>query len=301
MKRSNSQQHLYVNSNNPTRNVKSLSTNNIHNNNSKTNPLQTSNKDKLQISMPKNVNQFRQLLNSPLLKETDIDWILRLRSYKKNTNRVQLTSVLYPPNFYEIDLAKYKKKLKHDKTLHNKNLKCNYMNYSHIIKHRNDNLCNSQFIYETSLRNNIHQNSISSYNDKTPWKCLSISPNASHNKFFGTFLPPVLNSSKHNIRKLADMISHPIKKQNETVVKLSDGQNIKQRVYRYDNEQTLRSPSEHYPSSKYKDKYSIKNLNLLRNTLNSTNTNYSSFIRWQCILREYNNNNKTKTNSVINT
>ena len=68
MKRSNSQQHLYVNNNNPTRNVKSLSTNNIHDNNSKTNPLQTSNKDNLQISMPKNVNQFHQLLNSPLFK-----------------------------------------------------------------------------------------------------------------------------------------------------------------------------------------------------------------------------------------
>lgn len=249
------------------------------------------------ISMPKNVNQFRQLLNSPLMKETDIDWILRLRSYKRNVNAMQITSGMFPPNFYEIDLAKYKKKIKHDRTLHNTtNLKCNYVNYSHIIKHRNDNLCNSQFLYETSLRNNVHHNSINSYSDKTPWRCLSISPNASHNKFFGTFLPPMLNSSKHNIRKLSDMISHPILHQPKTNVKLSDGQNIKQKIYNYDIEHTLRSPSEHYPSSPYKDKYNIKNLNLLRNTLNNINTNYSSFIQWQSVLREYN----TKQNIVNN-
>ena len=106
-------------------------------------------------------------------------------------------------------------------------------------------------------------------------------------KFFGTYLPPMLKNSKSNLEKLSTMIAHPLLK-SKSVVNLSSGETIKQNKVNYDFNLSLRSPSEHFPSTRYSNNYNIKNINVLRTTFD--NLHSPSFSHWQGDLREYNRN-----------
>ena len=239
------------------------------------------------MKVPKNINIFRQLLNSPVIKGSDIDWILRLRNYKKDNKKVK-TPNYTSPRFYDEDLQKYKEKIEHDKKIYkNKvNLKCNLERYSHILNNRTGHpLNNSTFLYETTLRlrNNIKSNDL----NQTPWRTLSVSPSESNIKFFGTYLPPMLKNSKSNLEKISTMIAHPLLK-SKSVVNLSSGETIKENKVNYDFNLSLRSPSEHFPSTRYSNNYNIKNINVLRTTFE--NLHSPSFSHWQGDLREYNRN-----------
>ena len=61
------------------------------------------------IDIPKNVNLYRQLLKKPEMKESDIDWILKLRKYAKITPKKTIN--YSSPAFYYEDLEKYKKRI----------------------------------------------------------------------------------------------------------------------------------------------------------------------------------------------
>ena len=62
----------------------------------------------------------------------------------------------------------------------------------------------------------------------------------------------------------------------------------KQNKVNYDFNLSLRSPSEHFPSTRYSNNYNIKNINVLRTTFE--NLHSPSFSHWQGDLREYNRN-----------
>lgn len=225
------------------------------------------------IDIPKNVNLYRQLLKKPEMKESDIDWILKLRKYAKITPKKTIN--YSSPAFYYEDLEKYKKRIENDKRISRSNLKCNIQRFAHIVYNKAGiPLNNSQFLYETTLRFDKQQNH---------WRTLSMSPSESQTKFFGTYLPPVCKNSKSNMERITKMISHPTVR-NRKIINYN-GEKIKQNVVDYDFNTTLRSPSEHFPSSRYSDEYTVKNINVLRTTLEDLHS--PSFSRWTGELRDY--------------
>ena len=231
--------------------------------------------------LPKNFSEYRHVISSPEMKGADVSWILKLRGYNK-TSKDKKNINFSPPKFYEEDLEKYKEKVKKERRVIKNFPKGNLTPLYHIIK-RNSNtpLNNSQFLFETTLRFDKKE---SHNKNHRPWYNCIPSPSQTQQRFFETFLPPLLKTSKQALRKMQNYISHPVER--KTISKsLSTGKLVEQRISTYEMNKTLRYPSEHFPSSIYKNESPRKNYNEVKHIFDNTHSN--DFIQWQGELREY--------------
>ena len=227
-----------------------------------------------EFNLPKNVNEYRHVIEQYSSQESDLEWILMLRRHQP-IKTIQKEINANPPNFYNKDYEKYRAKTETDNNMRKNKMKINLGTYKHIIKRPY--LNSSMFNFETTLRTNS--------NLSRNWKSLNFS---SKNNLFDTYLPPLLTQSKENLTKLGDFVSRPLI-QIDTKVTVN-GNEIRQRKFEPSTERTSRSPFEHFISNKYNDRYSIKNVNAIKHIMNSENSNINTL--WETNLREYQKSSK---------
>ena len=227
-----------------------------------------------EFNLPKNVNEYRHVIEQYSSQESDLEWILMLRRHQP-IKTIQKEINANPPNFYNKDYEKYRAKTETDNNIRKNKMKINLGTYKHIIKRPY--LNSSMFNFETTLRTNSNLSS--------NWKSLNFS---SKNNLFDTYLPPLLTQSKENLTKLGDFVSRPLI-QIDTKVTVN-GNEIRQRKFEPSTERTSRSPFEHFISNKYNDRYSIKNVNAIKHIMNSENSNINTL--WETKLREYQKSSK---------
>ena len=227
-----------------------------------------------EFNLPKNVNEYRHVIEQYSSQESDLEWILMLRRHQP-IKAIQKEINANPPNFYNKDYEKYRAKTETDNNIRKNKMKINLGTYKHIIKRPY--LNSSMFNFETTLRTNS--------NLSRNWKLLNFS---SKNNLFDTYLPPLLTQSKENLTKLGDFVSRPLI-QIDTKVTVN-GNEIRQRKFEPSTERTSRSPFEHFISNKYNDRYSIKNVNAIKHIMNSENSNINTL--WEAKLREYQKSSK---------
>ena len=227
-----------------------------------------------EFNLPKNVNEYRHVIEQYSSQESDLEWILMLRRHQP-IKTIQKEINANPPNFYNKDYEKYRAKTETDNNIRKNKMKINLATFKHIIKRPY--LNSSMFNFETTLRTNS--------NLSRNWKSLNFS---SKNNLFDTYLPPLLTQSKENLTKLGDFVSRPLI-QIDTKVTVN-GNEIRQRKFEPSTERTSRSPFEHFISNKYNDRYSIKNVNAIKHIMNSENSNINTL--WETKLREYQKSSK---------
>jgi len=203
-----------------------------------------------------NANDYQYLYKDIRNTRFVVLWVKYLRNFPYNPGPVQHLGV-NAPSFYEEDLESFRKK---------KNFK------QRILK------------------------KIEKSNDGTnKWKNLNMS-NEIKNKRYNEFLPHIIhrndrylqneNKSNDNYDTMSkkSRYLHPFK-YNYRNVSMDDGNIIKQKYIKYDDEKTLKSPSLLFSSNKYIDKCDIKNFNNVKDYLNMANA--FDFVKWQSKLRTY--------------
>ena len=248
-------------------------------------------------SFPKNVNEFRHIIDDIKCGRADVEFMLELRRHKKSDNNLDKVHA-NEPSFYHNDLSKYKNKniLKPEEK---KMLQVNIGQYKYILSDRTKYAINdSTFKYEVRLRteppslsksvdiknseNNKNsdnaQNKKSSFINIKKWDNTNI---PKHANLFNTLLPPILPQSKEIFAKNENRIGRPI------IVRRKDayinGIKIKSRIFDYNSVIALRYPSEHFPNSRYFNDYGVGNLgeisHLLKDDNRTMSNNWYSFLR----------------------
>ena len=235
------------------------------------------------FGVPKNVNEYRHIIEIRSTQGSDVEYMLGLRHYNK-INRIEKNISTNAPSFYERDLEKYRKKniLKYfDRQL----LKTNIATFEHILDHPAGLPANNIiFRYETTIRNEKEDEKKNNKNKRffnpNPWNSTSFP----HTKnLFDTFLPPILPNSKNIFDKIKDRCGRPIIQINGKYD--LNGEKLRQRKFELSNNVTLRSPSEHLPSSRYNNDFGTRNMGEISYLLNYDNINSTSL--WGTNLRDY--------------
>ena len=235
------------------------------------------------FGVPKNVNEYRHIIEIRSTQGSDVEYMLGLRHYNK-INRIEKNISTNAPSFYDRDLEKYRKKniLKYfDRQL----LKTNIATFEHILDHPAGLPANNIiFRYETTIRNEKEDEKKNNKNKRffnpNPWNSTSFP----HTKnLFDTFLPPILPNSKNIFDKIKDRCGRPIIQINGKYD--LNGEKLRQRKFELSNNVTLRSPSEHLPSSRYNNDFGTRNMGEISYLLNYDNINSTSL--WGTNLRDY--------------
>jgi len=248
-------------------------------------------------SFPKNVNEFRHIIDDIKSGRADVEFMLELRHHKKSNNNLDKVHA-NEPSFYHNDLSKYKNKILL-KPEEKKMLQVNLAQYKHMLSDRAKYSINdSTFKYEVRLRTeppylsksmdlkNIenNKNSDNTQNKKSSvikikkWDNTNIPKDAN---LFNSLLPPILPQSKEIFAKNENRIGRPI------IIKRKDayinGIKIKSRIYDYNSVIALRYPSEHFPNSRYFNDYGVGNLGEISHLLKEDNRTMSN--NWYSYLR----------------
>ena len=248
-------------------------------------------------AFPKNVNEFRHIIEDIKCGRADVEFMLELRRHKKRDNNLDKVHA-NEPSFYQNDLSKYKNK-NIIKPEEKKMLQVNIGQYKYILSDRTKYAINdSTFKYEVRLRteppslsksvdiknseNNKNsdnvQNKKSSFINIKKWDNTNI---PKHVNLFNSLLPPILPQSKEIFAKNENRIGRPI------IVRRKDayinGIKIKSRIFDYNSVIALRYPSEHFPNSRYFNDYGVGNLgeisHLLKYDNRTMSNNWYSFLR----------------------
>lgn len=220
--------------------------------------IQPKNNKKTEKKLFNNANDYQFLYKDIRNTRFVVLWVKYLRNIPYCPGPVQHLGGS-APSFYEEDLESFRKRF------HSKKKKLNKIN---LIK-----------------------------NESSKWKNLSIS-NEIKNKRYNEFLPHIIprndkflknekqpNDENYNEKENnKSRYLHPFK-YNYRNVTMDDGNIIKQRYIKYDDEITLKSPSLLFSSNKYNDKCNIKNYNNVKEYLNMANA--PDLIKWQTKLRSY--------------
>ena len=235
---------------------------------------------------PKNVNEFRHIMDDVNCCVPDIEYMLELRRHK-NIPNIEKNISSIGPGFYEDDLQKYKKKLlkQYDQ---NKLLKTNIGKFRHIFGDRTKYaINNSLYNFEVNLRDPIFYNKSKSVSPKIinntknkNWNSTLIPKEKS---LFDTLLPPITTKAREIFSKIENKIGRPIIKINKDGY--INGEKVKKRVFEFNNNLALRYPSDHFPSSKYSNDYGIQNIGSIKHLLNDDNRTMTSF--WCTNLRGF--------------
>ena len=239
---------------------------------------------------PKNANEFKHIMDDINCGVPDIEYMLQLRRHKKIAN-INKNITANSPSFYEDDLQKYKKRIT-KKGEEYQLLKTNIGRFRQIFSDRSKYAINdTQYKFEVSLRPDtlINQRSIIRNQEIKDPKKIVISNKKSWNppiiprskSLFDTMLPPVLSRSKEIFSRLDDKIGRPLIKVNKEGY--INGEKVRRRVFEYNKNIALRYPSEHFPSSKYKNDYGSQNISSIKHLLDFDNRTMTS--SWSTYLR----------------
>jgi len=248
-------------------------------------------------AFPKNVNEFRHIIDDIKCGRADVEFMLELRRHKKIDNN-QEKAHANEPSFYQNDLSKYKNKtlLKPEEK---KMLQVNLGQYKYLLSDRTKYAINNPtFKYEVRLRteppylsksvdiknseNNKNSDNAqikkSAFINIKKWDNTNI---PKHTNLFNSLLPPILPQSKEIFAKNENRIGRPI------IVKRKDayinGIKIKSRIFDYNSVIALRFPSEHFPNSRYFNDYGVGNLGEISHLLKDDNRTMSN--NWYSYLR----------------
>jgi len=237
---------------------------------------------------PKNVNEFRHIMDDVNCCRADIEFMLELRRQKKILSKEKHSSI-GEPQFYQDDLEKYKTKMV-KKPEEKKLFKTNIGLFRQIFSNRASYAINNPtYKYEVCLRTepNITSKSLgkkdgedkkATSRNRAPWNSTTI---PKEKTLFDTLLPPVLQPSKELFSKYDNKIGRPviqIKKDG-----FIEGKKIYGRIFDYNKTLAKRYPSEHFPSSKYINDYGIQNIGTIRHLLDDDNRTMTSY--WSTYLR----------------
>ena len=236
---------------------------------------------------PKNVNEFRHIMDDVNCCRADIEFMLELRRPKKFLS-ADKNSPLGEPQFYQDDLNKYKNK-NTQKWDEKKLLQTNIGTFRQIFANRAKYaINNSTYRYEVGLR--TEPNKISKTVGKkegedkkiafrnNPWNSTTI---PRERTLLDKLLPPVLNPSKENFSKFENKVGRPvIKIKKDGYI---NGNKVYSRIFDYNKSLVNRFPSDHYPSSIYRNDYGTQNIEAIRHLLDSDNRTMTSY--WSTYLR----------------
>ena len=238
---------------------------------------------------PKNVNEFRHIMDDVNCCRADIEFMLVLRRPRKSLSKDK-NSTLAEPQFYQDDLTKYRNKLT-KKSEEKKILQTNIGTFRQIFSNRASYAINNPtYRYEVCLRTepNVQSKTIEkkkddedkkvSWKPKVPWNSTTI---PREKTLFDTLLPPVLQPSKELFSKFDNKIGRPviqIKKDGYI-----EGKKVYGRIFEYNRNLAKRFPSDHYPSSKYINDYGTQNINAIQHLLDDDNRTMTSY--WSTYLR----------------
>lgn len=233
---------------------------------------------------PKNVNEFRHIMDDVNCCRADIEFMLELRRPKKFLS-VDKSSPLGEPQFYQEDLNKYKTKIA-KKMDEKRLLKTNIGTFHQIFSNRAKYAINdSTYRYEVGLRtepNKVFKNAKKedkkSYSNTIPWNSTTIPRETS---LLDKLLPPILNPSRAIFSKYDNKIGRPIIKMKKDGY--INGAKVYSRIFDYNKSLSNRFPSEHFPSSKYSNDYGTQNIEAIRHLLDSDNRTMTSY--WSSYLR----------------
>ena len=235
------------------------------------------------IKFPKNVNEYKHIIDDLSSGVSNIEYVLQLRR-SKDIQNISKEITANSPSFYDTDSKKYK--TRYTKKLDEKEfMKTNLGTFGYMLSDKAKYAINeTQYKFETTLRTNLFNNTqrfSKNYSQKTPLRWDNTIIPRSRN-LFNNILPPILDKSKEIFNKYGKQIGRPI----ITIYKdgYINGKKIKSRVFDYNKNIALRYPSEHYPSSKYQNEYGIQNINSIRHLLDYDNKTMTSF--WSTNLRD---------------
>ena len=197
--------------------------------------------DHKSTKFPKNVNEFKHIMDDLSSGVSNIEYVLQLRRNKDMQN-ISKEITGNSPSFYDTDSKKYK--TRYTKKLDEKEfLKTNLGIFGYMLSDKANYAINeTQYKFETTLRTNLFNTQKFSRNvsQKTPTRWDNTIIPRSRN-LFNNILPPVLDRSKEIFNKYGKQIGRPI----ITVYKdgYINGKKIKSRVFDYNKNIALRYPS----------------------------------------------------------
>lgn len=236
---------------------------------------------------PKNVNEFRHIMDDINCCRADIEFMLELRRPKKFQSKDKSSSIGEPP-FYRDDLTKYKTRFI-PKLEEKKLLQTNIGIFRQIFSNRaHYAINNSTYRYEVGLRTEpsrliksvgkVEDNKKNLTRNTNPWNSTTIPPQKT---LLDKLLPPLLPPSKELFAKYDNKIGRPVIKIKKDG--FINGNKIQGRIFDYNHSLALRFPSEHFPSSKYINDYGTQNIVAIKHLLDNDNRTMSS--NWSTYLR----------------
>lgn len=253
--------------------------------------------------LPKNVSEYRHLMNLNYIGESDVKWVLDLRKNK----RVDMADLKLkngePPNFYNDDLSKHKSKIQ--KCINEQmSLTQNFFNkfslndsayykernnnfdIDHLLRRRPDSVYDSNIInFEVSLRD--YRISKKSELNSPKWK--DIGYKTSSNFVFSDKYPIISKEAHEIFNKTNSFQMKPVRKELKKD-KYNDKEIIKRRIT-FEKDSTGAFLGEHFslsPAEPTNDPLSVKykgsNLQSIRHILDDRGKLQSSIL-WELNLR----------------
>lgn len=249
-------------------------------------------------NLPKNINDYKHILDDNVSSKTNVKFVLGLRHQPKENKKLK-NLIFTPPSFYNDDLNKYQKRLLLKEKINL--LSTNFAEIKFLLSDKTKCPINSsQLEYPISLRKNEadEDDIINKIKMKNKKKKLKLKFNFSDDKIqwdstnfpkgknlFDTLLPPLLDTSKNTLRQIQDKVSRPLIQVNKEGY--VGGRKIRSRIFNYNNTFTLRYPGDSYPNSKYENDFGYSNYADIRHLFRSNsgdNTNTTS--NWITYLRQ---------------
>lgn len=165
--------------------------------------------------VPKNVNQYRHIIET-MNRDSDVEWIIELRSHLKMPQVYKHTIHTFPPKFYDQDFQEYKNKTAKDILEKNKNphtLKRNLGEYEHLINKIGMPANSIQFGFDSTLRTLKEKDKYSFFNEN-PWKPLNMSPKKD---ILNTVLAPTSRQGIENLKKISDYVIRPYERVGDVI------------------------------------------------------------------------------------
>lgn len=159
--------------------------------------------------LPKNVNEYRHIIDTVLSRDSDVEWVLSLKSYMKFGEYSPLRErPIQQPPFYDEDFQRYKTKVDEDlssKKLNKLRLMGNSRDFEHVMNNRLNMPANpSQLGFDSTLRKFTPFES--THGPNVEWKTLAKSPKKN---LLDKYLPPLKASSLKNLSKMGEYVCRP--------------------------------------------------------------------------------------------
>ena len=257
------------------------------------NTLKTSITFSSPTKIPKNVNEYKHLLETRYLAQGDLDWTLDLRLYDKQLKPISTYRELktISPSFYDADLKKFRKtKSKNSKIIEPLTLRDNPFSLSHLVK-GNANLINESMLnFETTLRCFGLPKGVKTVTHKNQWKNFPFNKVTITNE--NKILPPLRDKEKANLRK----IDKYVLRNYITLYKKKKygNDNIQYKQMIPDKSSQSIYLGEHLSLKEYNNTYESKNIQNIRHILANHSNSLAKFENglrggYELTSREYNN------------